>query len=650
MTVLERLKKLCRTSIFVSMMMWLVNAVYNGLRDGFFGRIMTSYPVQEQLFREGLIGSFFSKRGALASRLRRFRLRLAEFFEKSALLDIGLKKASYLLGCSLRVYGIFLLTFGGYTVLVHYIKLLAFPSAMFGNGTLIWGIISIVLAIPMIGSRHSVAELLQNGLLMHLLLIDTFGITEDRFDVSRVKKGGRYNVALLLGMFVGILTFILPPQYIILFLLSILGIAVVMSYPEIGVLSLIALTPVLSFSKGTFRALEFGIALTSIAYLGKLIRGKRVFRLSLIDVMVLVFGGVLCFSGMISVSVNNSTHQVWHFCLFLLMYFMIVNLIRTPAWLHRAVLAGVGSAVLLSFVGIFQYLNGNDDITSGLFRVSTDWFRNSTAFESSSAFSAFLILLLPLTVAIFVTASDGKSRLVAFGGILAIGAVLILVRSTIAWIAALSAMLLFFLIYSRKTVCWLALFGLSVPIWDVFLPDYRFSQLFAIADLSDPMQYERFRGWQGTLQMLRYHLFGGIGYGTEAFGEVYPRYSLSGLAQVKSPDQLYLSLLCAFGIFGVLVFLAMVVLFSQHCFSYIGNASERYSGIFVAAGFSSIIGALIMGFGCDIWCDISVFLTFFTVFALTCAYVRTGNMIRTRNQDVGGIGVSHAHVDLHFEA
>ena len=649
MTVLERLKKLCRTSIFVSMMMWLVNAVYNGLRDGFFGRIMTSYPAQEQLFREGLIGSFFSKRGALASRLRRFRLRLAEFFEKSALLDIGLKKASYLLGCSLRVYGIFLLTFGGYTVLVHYIKLLAFPSAMFGNGTLIWGIISIVLAIPMIGSRHSVAELLQNGLLMHLLLIDTFGITEDRFDVSRVKKGGRYNVALLLGMFVGILTFILPPQYIILFLLSILGIAVVMSYPEIGVLSLIALTPVLSFSKGTFRALEFGIALTSIAYLGKLIRGKRVFRLSLIDVMVLVFGGVLCFSGMVSVGVNNSTHQVWHFCLFLLMYFMIVNLIRTPAWLHRAVLAGVGSAVLLSFVGIFQYLNGNDDITSGLFRVSTDWFRNSTAFESSSAFSAFLILILPLTVAIFVTASDGKSRLVAFGGILAIGAVLILARSTIAWIAALSAMLLFFLIYSRKTVCWLALFGLSVPIWDVFLPDYRFSQLFAIADLSDPMQYERFRGWQGTLQMLRYHLFGGIGYGTEAFGEVYPRYSLSGLAQVKSPDQLYLSLLCAFGIFGVLVFVAMVVLFSQHCFSYIGNASERYSGIFVAAGFSSIIGALIMGFGCDIWCDISVFLTFFTVFALTCAYVRTGNMIRTRNQDVGGIGVSHAHVDLHFE-
>ena len=649
MTGLEKFKKLCRASVFVSLAMWMIHSVYNGLRDGFFGRIMTSYPAQERLFREGVIGSFFAKRGALATRLRRFRVHLAEFFEKSKLLDFGLKKATYLLGCSLRVYGIFLLTFGGYTVLIHYIKLLAFPSAIFGNETLVWGIMSIVLAIPMIGSRHSVAELLQKGLLMHLLLIDIFGIPEDRFDILRVKKGGRYNVELLLGMFVGVLTFLFPPQYMILFMLSLLGIAVVMSYPEVGALLLIAVTPILSFSRGTFRALELGIALTSIAYLGKLIRGKRVFRLSLIDVLVLLFGGVLCLSGAVSVGGGESAHQVWHLCLFLLMYFLIVNLIRTPAWLHRAVLAGVGSAVVLAFVGIFQYLNSDGDMVSGMFRVSLDWLRNSSMFESSVAFATFLMLFMPLAMAIFVTASDGKCRLVAFGGILAIGAVLLLTRSTIAWMGTLAALLLFFLIYSRKTVCFLALFAVSVPIWGFFLPDYRIERLFAIADFSDPMQYERLRGWQGTVQMLKYHMFGGIGYGTEAFGEVYPKYSLSGLAHIESPDQLYLSLLCSFGIFGLLVFIAVIILFSQHCFSYIGNPSERYSRSFVAAGYSSIVGALLMGFGCDIWQDSTVFLTFFTVFALTCAYVRTGNVIRTRNQDVGGIDVRHAHVDLQFD-
>ena len=576
-------------------------------------------------------------------------MRLAEFFEKSRLLDFGLKKASYLLGCSLRVYGIFLLTFGGYTVLIHYIKLLAFPSAIFGNETLAWGIVAIVLAIPMIGSRHSVGELLQKGLLMHLLLIDTFGIPEDRFDILRVKKGGRYNVALLLGMFVGILTFLFPPQYIILFIFSILGIAVVMSYPEAGALLLIAVTPILSISRGTFRALELGIALTSIAYLGKLIRGKRVFRLSLIDVMVLLFGGVFCLSGVVSVGGGASAHQVWHLCLFLLMYFLIVNLIRTPAWLHRAVLAGVGSAVVLAFVGIFRYLNGDGGMVFGLFRVSLDWLQSSPVFESTTAFAAFLMLFMPLAMAIFVTASDGKCRLVAFGGILAIGAVLILSRSTVAWLGTLAAILVFFLIYSRKTVCFLALFAAILPIGGVFLSDYHLDRLFTVVDLADPRHYERLRGWQGTLQMLKNHLFGGIGYGTKAFGEVYPQYSLSGHAHIESPNQLYMSLLCAFGVFGLLVFVTLIILFSQQCFSYISNPSERYSRSFVAAGFSSIIGALVMGLGHDIWQDSTVFLTFFTVFALTCAYIRTGNMIRTRNQDFGGIGVSHAHVDLQFE-
>ena len=69
--------------------MRVVNAVYDCLRDGLFGRFMLSYSSEERLFRKGIIGSFFSKRGHLASRLRRVRLRLAEFFEKSVLLGIG---------------------------------------------------------------------------------------------------------------------------------------------------------------------------------------------------------------------------------------------------------------------------------------------------------------------------------------------------------------------------------------------------------------------------------------------------------------------------------------------------------------------------------------------------------------------------------
>ena len=649
MTFLNKIKGLCHASLFVSLLMKLINAVYDCLRDGFFGRLMTAYPAEEKMFRKGIIGSFFSKRGVFAFWVRRFRLRLSEFFEKSALLEIGLKRATYLLGCSLRVYGIFLFTFGAYTILIHYIKFYAFSSESLNPATVMYGIVSIVLAIPMIGSRYTVAELLQKGLISHLLLIDTFGIPEDRFDIARVKSGGRYNYALLLGMIVGVMTFFISPRHLILFLLGLLVVAVIMSYPEVGVLALIALTPFMSYSDGVFRALEFGIALTAVAYLGKLIRGKRVIRFSLIDTLVLLLGVLLWLSGVVSVGGEEAGRQVGHLCLFLLMYFMIVNLIRTPAWLHRAMLAAIGSASVLALLGIFQYLNKGQGAPISTSAFAAEWMRVTSIFEHSAAFSAYLLLLLPFVAAVWVTAVGGKSKFVALGCTVMFIASMIFTWSKGAWIGALVALLIFFLIYSRKTACWLVLFGFTIPVWTSLLPQDLMRRLFNIADMTDPAVYQRVLTWRGTIRMLKNHPLGGIGYGASSFREVYPRYSLSGLAQAQQADQLYLSLMSAFGMVGFLVFLILIVVFSQHCFSYITDASENYSRTFVAAGFSAIIGALVMGYGYDIWADYTVFLTFFTVLALTCAYVRAGVLIRTRNQDVSGIDVSHAHVDLYFD-
>ena len=645
LTFWNKIKGLCRTSLFISLLMKVINAVYDCLRDGFFGRLMTSYSSEEKMFRKGIIGNFFSKRGVLASWGRRFRLRLAEFFEKSALLDIGLKRSTYLLGCSLRVYGIFLFTFGAYTVLIHYIKFYAFSGMTQNVETVIWGIAAIVLAIPMIGSRQTVAELLQKGLISHLLLVDTFGIPEERFDISRVKGGGRYNFALLIGMITGMLTFLIPPRYLILFILGLLVVAVVMSYPEVGVLALIALIPFQAYSEGAFRTLEFGIALTAIAYLGKLIRGKRVIRFSLMDTLIALFGVLLWFSGVVSLGGEDARRQVGELCLFLLMYFMIVNLIRTPAWLHRAVIAGIGSTSLLAVWGGFQYLNKNQGALVGTFARD----QVTAIFDSSVSLAAYLLLFFPLLVAVWTTAAERKNKIVALGCGVAVVAALILTGVRSAWFGAIAALLVFFLIYSRKTACWLVLFGMTIPIWQMLLPQNVVERLFSVADVANPLVYQRLGTWRGAINMLADFPLGGIGYGSTSFQEVYPAYSLSGLAQAEQIDQFYLSLMGTFGLFGLLVFVVVIVVFFQNCFSYIVDSSENYSRTFVAAGFSAIVGALVMGCGCDIWYDKSVFLAFFTIFAVTCAYIRAGVLIRARNQDVSGIDVSHAYVDLHFD-
>ena len=59
LTFWNKIKGLCRTSLFISLLMKVINAVYDCLRDGFFGRLMTSYSSEEKMFRKGIIGNFF---------------------------------------------------------------------------------------------------------------------------------------------------------------------------------------------------------------------------------------------------------------------------------------------------------------------------------------------------------------------------------------------------------------------------------------------------------------------------------------------------------------------------------------------------------------------------------------------------------------
>ena len=134
-----------------------------------------------------------------------------------------------------------------------------------------------------------------------------------------------------------------------------------------------------------------------------------------------------------------------------------------------------------------------------------------------------------------------------------------------AWLGVLISLLIFFLIYSRKTACWLLIGGLTVPVWYSFLPSSFLSHFTDVLNLSDPAVYRQIYTWRGTLKMISNHLFGGIGYGTEAFCEVYPNYSIPGLELSESAGSLYLTIWSVMGLFGLLVFFAVMIVFAQHC-------------------------------------------------------------------------------------
>lgn len=629
--------------------MCAINAIYDLLRDGLCGRVLTAYSREDAQFRKGVIGRFFSGRGKTSTWIRTLRLKLSEFFENSAFLNCFSKMTTYFMGCSLRFYGTFFFFFGVYSAGIYLLKILLFPNSARSDASLVISVAIAVLSLLMMGSKSTLAELLQKGRITHAVLIDVFGVPEEKLDVPRVANGGKHVGAIIGGVALGSLTLFVSAFEIVSVILFAVIVAFIMSYPEVGVLIAVAFFPLFGLVPEQTHLMDLTIALTAIAYLGKLIRGKRILRFNLIDIMVVLFGLMILLGGAVAVGGKVSWTDARHVCLLLLIYFMIVNLIRTPVWLQRTVIAMIGAATVLSLGGIFQYLTGSasaDHLDASMFPEILG--RITATFQTPNMFAAYLVLLLPMCVAMLLTAPGKKHRAIATLAGLMMLLSLVLTWSRSAWIGFLVAMLVFLLIYSRKTFCWLLIGAMTVPIWCGLLPQTLLDRLFSIGNMTDASTYQRVHTWRGSVRLVLNHLLGGVGYGTESFREVYPKYSFRGLENVDSPNSLYLSLLVAFGVFGLLVFLLVMFVFSQHCLEYIGNPSENYSRTMVASGFAGVVGVLFMGLGTNVWYDELVFLSFFAVFALTCAYIRVGVLIRTRNQDVSGIDPGHAHVDLKF--
>lgn len=127
-------------------------------------------------------------------------------------------------------------------------------------------------------------------------------------------------------------------------------------------------------------------------------------------------------------------------------------------------------------------------------------------------------------VAIFITLSRGA--IVGVVGAVAVGAALI----------------------NWRFILW----GLAAALAVMAANPLLRSRFLSIFDLTaNRSNVVRLRIWEGTLKMLRDHLWFGVGPGN--FGLVYPRYRLPDDANARSPHSIYLNIASGWGIVGSLL-------------------------------------------------------------------------------------------------
>lgn len=631
-------------SLLISLWDGFWNFFCNSLVKGFFGRLFSSYSKLQSSYSNGFIKEFIFKDKRLKKIFRKFRKFLSSNIEACIPVTLGSKMIKYFACAPLSFYGNFGLFFGLYTIVVYLVKLFlpALPTASVDH--LIVGASAIIVSLPLSFSKLSFSNAIARSAGGRLIFGTCFGISDEVIAKYTTALKGKGNRMLFFGLVAGTLTFFVHPMSIVIALLLFTAVMFVAVTPEIGVVLTIFAVPFCAFMPNPTVSLCLMVLTTAFFYAIKLIRGKRVFKFEIVDMAILLFGILIYLASIFSAGGAGSSSSAMVCCVLMLGYFLLVNLMRTKKWINRCVAALVSSATVVAIIGIFEYIFGKGSdpswIDTTLF--SSIKLRIVSLFENPNMLATYLVLVFPFALAALVLAKNSRLRFFAFIISALFVCSIIMTWSRAAWIAAAIAALIFFSVYSRKTLRIFGVILLAFPIIPMILPGNILDRIVSIFNLTDSSISYRIYTWVGSLRMAEDHLLGGIGFGTDAFKTIYPQYAFAGIESAEHAHSLYLQILISMGIGGLLAFGILIFLCFQKCSEYIKKPEDQRSKFYVTATVTSVIAALIMGGFDYVWFNYRVFYIFWIVIAIGCAFVRIGdNEAERQNLPIDEMSRSH---------
>jgi putative inorganic carbon (HCO3(-)) transporter len=416
--------------------------------------------------------------------------------------------------------------------------------------------------------------------------------------------------AAITGMILGVLGYVLPPMSFVLAAGGIAGGILVLWRYEIGVFAVVAAIP-LAPTMGLLGL----ILLTAVSFVIRLFRDRAMrFRISILDYFVVLFGFVLLYSSITSYTPANSVFALSIHIAYILFYFILVNTIKTRQQLYTLIALLVLSTTITSLYGLYQLKTVG--ATSEAW-VDTTLFedikaRVGSTFENPNVLGEYLVLIIPVAIAMLWGQRGWFSRLVTLGLAAIMILCLIYTYSRGAYIGLMLAFAMFAVLRDRRFVILGVIGLLMLPF---VLPPSVINRFASIGNLSDTSSSYRISVWLGSLKLVSDYWPSGIGLGLEPFKLIYPKYSLNA-AYAHHSHNIYIQLLIEMGIAGFLTFIAMIVVYYKTMLAGFYKTRDRFISTFMIAIASGMAGYLAQGVVENIWYNNRVLLTFWVMLAL----------------------------------
>ena len=552
----------------------------------------------------------------------------AKLYESSLLYRFASTASQSILHSFVRLWGVTIFIFAFIMVFVAMAKYFIVRAVLWDN--IFIGLVLGFLALPFVISKKRFGEMLISGKISKFITVDLLSVDETRYKRDDTKSGGNYFISIVVACVLGLLTYFVDPLMIIFVVAVIATFAIIMCFPEFGIVATLTLLPFAGLLDHPSIAILVIVIFTTCSYVFKLFRGKRIIHFDLMDVLVTIFGAMFLFGGVFTTGGINSLQSGLLYFAFLAFYGLIVNSYIRKTWIYRGIKIIALTTTVVALIGIFE-----DGIVSASW-VDMTMFgdmgaRVSSLLGNPNMLGIYLLIAFPFVFAHVITSEKIVDKIFYVFCTLAVLGCTVLTWSRGAWLGMFVSVLVFLVLYNFRNI-WVIFAGLfSVPLWIGFLPENFLRRLFSIVQFSDSSVIYRFNTWKATANMIWDNLFTGVGVGESAFKANYHRYAIAGTEDVMHAHNLILEIGVELGIVALLIFVAVMIMYTQKCMMGISKKERgSHSRVMIIAGFSSIAGALVMGITDYIWYNYRVFLIFWAVIGLTVALIRINDKQRAK--------------------
>jgi putative inorganic carbon (HCO3(-)) transporter len=295
--------------------------------------------------------------------------------------------------------------------------------------------------------------------------------------------------AVITGILLGALWHFLQPMTFIIAVGGIAAFVLVLWRYEIGVYAVVGFIPLAPTT-----ALLGLILLTAISFFIRFLRDKSIkFRVTILDYFVVMFGLVLFYSFITSYTPGSSMLALMIHMAFIIFYFILVNTVKTRQQLYALAALLVLSTTVTSLYGLYQLKTVG--ATSEAW-VDTTLFedikaRVGSTFENPNVLGEYLVLIIPVAIAMLWGQKGWISKLVTLGLTALMLGCLVYTYSRGAYVGLMLALAIFAVLRDRRFVI-LGVIGLMMLPF--LLPASVINRFTSIGNLNDTSSFYRISG------------------------------------------------------------------------------------------------------------------------------------------------------------